>query len=233
MYYIIGGLITQEQYATHYTAMPMPNIYDDLELSPDAGLNLDQLNAIDLPSVTTINSVDDSLIDGLPDDLVSEVNTRTWNKQNGRPWQNPMTEKRANSIIELVRNGYRPVTACKSVGMGERYYRELHGRLIKHPGAYPLEEWLWEQIQQAQAQAQGDNEAVFYAAGKEDWKAALAWLERTDAKQWGKQPETVIVNSNNLTLNNIDELSDEQLLAIAQGIEIDVEATKIYGDTNY
>lgn len=50
---------------------------------------------------------------------------------------------------------------------------------------------FYEEVTKALAQAKVRNEAILQKAAAEDWRAALAWLERRYPEEWGKYSQLI------------------------------------------
>lgn len=141
-----------------------------------------------------------------------------------------------NQLIELIGIGCYAHVACKAAGVPDRtFYRWLkRGKELDHQVAQQLpdgedladtatledltnllpglhendwRQWrLWRGVQRAEARGEAYAIGQVQRAMKEDWRAAIAYLERKHPKRWRRRDQV------ELTLGDDEDGDDEALL---------------------
>ena len=100
----------------------------------------------------------------------------------GRPTK--LTEDLKEQLCRLISAGNYINTACQVAGITEQAFHSWIRRgLYEEEGIYHD---FARAVERAEAQAKARNVAIIQAAAKDDWRAALTWLERRYPEEWGK-----------------------------------------------
>ncbi len=106
-------------------------------------------------------------------------------------------------ICDLIRRGWRIVSACQAVGISKTSY--YNWRVQGDKGEEPFDTFL-EDVEQAEAIAFGAMaEKVF--RGDADWISAMTFLERRDRDGWGKHEKHELEHTGSISVTfNVTEM---------------------------
>lgn len=97
---------------------------------------------------------------------------------------------RRERIVEAIRTGCYAETACRAAGISEStYYRWLQRGEAEHAGIYA--EFV-RVVREAEAEAELHAVALVWEQMPEDWRAAIAFLERRFPTRWRRRTSAEI-----------------------------------------
>jgi hypothetical protein len=124
-----------------------------------------------------------------------------------------LTEAVTERVVLAVRAGNYAEAACQSAGIGQSTYYRWMQRGAQEPGsAYAA---FREAVLVAEAEAEVHAVALVRQAMSEDWRAAVAYLERRHPARWRSRQQTELVGPGGGPLQHqtldLSRLSDAEL----------------------
>ncbi|HEY4897587.1 MAG TPA: transposase [Solirubrobacteraceae bacterium] len=127
-----------------------------------------------------------------------------------------LTPELQERIIKAVRAGNYAEAAARASGIApSTYYRWLQRGTVEEHGAYRD---FSEAVRQAEAEAEVHAVAILRRAMGEDWRAALAYLERRYPGRWRRHTSTELtgrdggpIQTEVATAIDLRNLTDEEL----------------------
>ena len=105
-----------------------------------------------------------------------------------------LTPELTEQVVKAMRAGNYAEAACQAAGIGTSTFYRWMARGGEEPasefGAFRAE------VLRAEAEAEVHAVAIIRRAMAEDWRAALAYLERRHAARWRPRQQTEIVGRN-------------------------------------
>jgi transposase len=127
-----------------------------------------------------------------------------------------LTPERRDRILQATRAGCDIEIACRAAGVGTSTYYRWKARGEQEPVG-PYRDFFMA-LRTAEAEAEVHAVAVIRHAMGDDWRAALAFLERRHPGRWGKRTTTELTGPNggpvkteNSHRVDLTALSNEQL----------------------
>lgn len=110
-----------------------------------------------------------------------------------------------NTLIDAIRKGTPPSTACAMAGI----HKATMMKWLKygHEGRDRTVVQFWRAVRMAEAASESDAAESLAAAGSEDWRAALSYLERRFPERWRKQTERNITVDGSVDVNHKHQLA--------------------------
>jgi transposase len=88
------------------------------------------------------------------------------------------------AMVEMVKKGVTEKTAARAAGIAERTHHDWMERGQKAKSGIHRD--YFDAIDKARAEAEVTAIKGLLAAGKKDWRAYLAYLERTNPQEWAR-----------------------------------------------
>ena len=127
-----------------------------------------------------------------------------------------LTEELRDRIVKAVRAGNYAEAAARSCGIApSTYYRWLQRGSLETTGVYHD---FADAIHRAEGEAEVHAVAILRRAMGEDWRAALAYLERRHPGGWRRHQTTEVLRSDADRHETLDlsRLSDKELELLEQ-----------------
>lgn len=124
-----------------------------------------------------------------------------------------LTAELRERVVRAIRAGNHVEPACRSAGISaSSYYRWLERGREEQDGIYRE---FREQVERAEADAEVHAVAVIRKAMPDDWRAALAYLERRHPARWRRHARLELEHSgpqpDSRRRLDLTKLSDEEL----------------------
>jgi transposase len=122
-------------------------------------------------------------------------------------------------VLQAIRAGNYAEVACRAAGIApSTYYRWLERGEREPDGSYAR---FAEAVRLAEAEAEVHAVALVRRAMSDDWRAALAYLERRHPGRWRKHTSTELTGANGGPIRHqqqldLSQLSDEELTIVQQ-----------------
>jgi hypothetical protein len=130
----------------------------------------------------------------------------------GRP--SKLSDEVTERVVSAVRAGNYAEAACQAAGIGQSTYYRWMARGAQEPGsAYA---GFREAVLRAEAEAEVHAVALVRRAMADDWRAAIAYLERRHPVRWRSRQQTELVGPGGGPLQtqhtiDLSRLSDGEL----------------------
>jgi hypothetical protein len=125
------------------------------------------------------------------------------------------SEEVTERIVQAMRAGNYADAACQAAGIGTSTFY----RWMSLGAAEPASEHgaFREQVLRAEAEAEVHAVAIIRRAMAEDWRAALAYLERRHAARWRPRQQTEVIarTAPDVSLD-LSRLSDKELAVLEE-----------------
>ncbi len=110
-----------------------------------------------------------------------KVNGPVLNRTNG---ENLCTPEMIERLVQLIRGGNYAHVAAATCGINTRTYYDWLTKGGRGEQPYAA---LSQAVEKASAEAESHKVLTITKASQEHWQAAAWWLERTNAKRWGRK----------------------------------------------
>jgi hypothetical protein len=132
-----------------------------------------------------------------------------------------LTAELQERIVTAIRAGNYPEAACVAAGISlSTHYRWMARGQTEEPGPYTDYRAA---VIQAEAEGEVHAVAIVRRAMAEDWRAALAYLERRHPARWRRQQTTELVGKDGGPIRtartsgiDLSKLSDDELALLEQ-----------------
>jgi hypothetical protein len=137
-----------------------------------------------------------------------------------------LTGEVTERIVQAIRAGNYAEAACQAAGVGTSTFYRWMARGVAEPaseyGAFR------EQVLRAEGEAEVHAVAIIRRAMAEDWRAALAYLERRHANRWRPRQQTELIagpapDASGLDLSRLSDTDLASLEELTQRATVDEE----------
>jgi hypothetical protein len=132
-----------------------------------------------------------------------------------------LTPKATDRILQGIRAGNHVEPACRSAGIAPSTYYSWLARGEREPDGIYGE--FCEQLRLAEAEAEVHAVALLRRAMPDDWRAALAYLERRHPERWRRHQTTELtgkgggpIRTDHRPALDLTKLTDEELALLEE-----------------